>query len=178
MIPWQQPTRSETRRSQCRHAKTSAGAGAGSGSPGSPWSRRVVMPSVVVRTVLTRCGHDRAESCGHSKPRPAPDHGRKQPRCRRRTACSRLERCSKTGTCGRRVSCVSTSQHRHVGLTERRENIPRLDQVGDSEDDAKHDADASNNNISNAKEGIASAHHSPGGYDDGLGARIYVGRKV
>jgi hypothetical protein len=38
--------------------------------------------------------------------------------------------------------------------------------MGNSEQDAEQDADASDNDVSNSEERIASAHDSPGGYDD------------
>lgn len=50
--------------------------------------------------------------------------------------------------------------------------------MSDGEDGAEQDADATDHDIGNAQEGIASAHDSTGGDQDRLGGLITSGREA
>lgn len=51
-------------------------------------------------------------------------------------------------------------------------DAPRLQQVRDCEQDAKDDANSSDNDVCDAQEGITTTHHCSSTEDDGLGALI------
>ena len=57
-------------------------------------------------------------------------------------------------------------------------SVPWLDQVCNSEDNAKENAHAAYDDVCNAQERVAPAHDGTGGDDDGLGALVLVRREV
>lgn len=54
----------------------------------------------------------------------------------------------------------------------KRNNEPRFDQIGDSEQSPEDDANPADDDISDAEEGVFPAHDGPRGDDDGFGAAI------
>lgn len=53
------------------------------------------------------------------------------------------------------------------------ENEPWLDEMRSEEDDAEDNAQASNNNVGDAKEVVAPTHNGASGDDDGLFASVF-----
>ena len=56
--------------------------------------------------------------------------------------------------------------------------LPRLDEVGDKEDDGQQDTEAGNNEPQNAQEGIAAAHWRQGSDDQAFSASIRLSAEV
>lgn len=56
--------------------------------------------------------------------------------------------------------------------------LPRLDEVGDEEDDGQQDAEATNDKPQDAQEGVATTHWRQGSDDEAFGAGILGGAEV
>lgn len=51
--------------------------------------------------------------------------------------------------------------------------LPGTDQMRDCEEGAEHDADAADDDVGDAEEGVLAAHYGAGGDDDGFRAAIF-----
>lgn len=87
----------------------------------------------------------------------------------------RQERCSTRDKCDHPIFCYQVSKKHiqcHVG------DKPGSDKVSDCKDSTEKDANTTNDNISDAEEGVASSDNGSGRDNDGLATLVLSSREI